>query len=164
MTIRVCERSVWVPAPLDEVFDFFSDANNLERLTPPFLQFKVLTPGPIVMKPGALIDYKLKLRGIPIRWRTEICDWQPGKNFIDKQLKGPYRQWIHTHIFETKDGGTRVSDRVEYAIPGGLLEPLIFPLVRRDVEGIFDYRSKVIAELFGHQEIASSTSLTSLRK
>lgn len=139
---------MWVPAPLDEVFEFFADAHNLELITPPFLKFRVLTPRPIEMKSGALIDYRLRLRGIPIQWQTEILEWVPGERFVDSQIRGPYKQWIHTHTFESKDGGTLCRDRVEYVIPGGMLEPIIYPFVRRDVEAIFDYRSKVINDMF----------------
>lgn len=161
MTVRVCEREIWVPAKLEDVFQFFSDAHNLERITAPFLKFKVLTPRPIEMKVGALIDYRLRLRGIPIGWKTKILEWEPGVRFVDSQLSGPYKQWIHTHTFEERDGGTLCRDRVEYVIPGGFLEPLVYPFVRKDVESIFDYRSKVIGKLFGPG--LSATSQPSLK-
>lgn len=148
MTTRVCEREVWIPAPIEEVFAFFSDAHNLEKLTPPYLKFNVLTPHPIKMQKGALIDYKLSLRGLPMTWKTEITDWVPGVMFADNQLKGPYKKWYHTHRFESKDGGTLMKDRIEYIIPGGFLEPLIYPFVKKDVESIFDFRTKVMNEMF----------------
>lgn len=148
MPVRVLERETWIPAPVDEVFEFFSNARNLEEITPPFLKFKVVSPGPIEMRQGALIDYRLSLRGVPMRWRTEITDWQPGKSFTDSQIRGPYRRWVHTHSFESKDGGTAMRDRVEYVIPGGPLEGLFYPFVKRDVEAIFDFRERQIRERF----------------
>lgn len=155
MRTRICEREVWLPAPIEEVFAFFSDARNLEKLTPPYLQFQVLNEGPIEMRKGGLIDYRLRLRGIPIQWRTEITEWEPGRMFADNQLKGPYRKWYHTHTFESVDGGTLMRDRIEYVIPGGFLELLIYPLVRRDVESIFDYRTKIMNEQFGSAKTES---------
>ena len=132
------ETQCLIKRPLDEVFEFFQDAYNLELLTPPFLRFEVLTPKPIVMAPGTLIDYRLKLHGIPIRWRTEIRDWNPPFGFVDTQLKGPYRLWHHTHRFSEAEGGTLCSDRVLYRSPGGSLIHRFF--VGPDVERIFKYR------------------------
>jgi ligand-binding SRPBCC domain-containing protein len=132
--------------PIDEVFDFFADAMNLERITPPLLKFHVVTPPPIEMRQGALIDYRLKLRGFPMRWRTEIAEWDPPHRFVDNQLRGPYRQWRHLHTFEPTDTGTLVKDRVQYRVPGG---PLVHQLiVKRDVLAIFEYRQRVLAEIF----------------
>jgi ligand-binding SRPBCC domain-containing protein len=143
----VLETEMVLASPLEEVFDFFADATNLERITPPWLQFRVLTPGPIEMFAGQLIDYRLKLHGVPIRWRTEIASWDPPHEFCDTQLRGPYRLWRHQHYFEEVAGGTRCRDVVYYRVPGG---PLIhWLLVRRDVETIFTYRAKVLRELFG---------------
>ena len=134
-----------IEKPLDEVFSFFSDAHNLVELTPPRLHLVVLTPAPIEMEVGTLIDYRLKLRGIPVRWRTEITEWNPPHFFADEQLKGPYRCWIHKHTFVETDGGTLVGDEVEYAVPGGrLINKLI---VRPDIEQIFAYRSQKLKEL-----------------
>jgi len=109
----VYESSIWLPRPLDEVFAFFSDASNLEVITPPWLSFSVVTPAPIEMRPGTLIDYRLRFRGFPLRWRSEITSWDPPHRFADAQVKGPYRQWIHEHTFVEKDGGTLAGDRVE---------------------------------------------------
>ncbi|MBL8797909.1 MAG: SRPBCC family protein [Planctomycetia bacterium] len=150
MRIHRFEVEQWLPRPLEEVFAYFSDAFNLEALTPPWLRFQVLTPPPIAMRSGALIDYRLRLHLLPIRWRTEITCWEPPHRFVDRQLRGPYRQWHHEHIFEARDGGTWVRDRVDYAVPGGLLEPWLHhwwvgPNVRR----IFDFRQRKLAELFG---------------
>ncbi|MCA9729166.1 MAG: SRPBCC family protein, partial [Candidatus Eisenbacteria bacterium] len=124
MPTHVLHRQQLLPAPLEEVFAFFAAAENLERITPPLLQFRVLTPPPIDMRPGALIDYRLKLRGIPLRWRSEITVWDPPHRFVDEQRRGPYRSWIHEHRFEEENGHTRVTDEVRYLAPGG-------PLVHR---------------------------------
>ncbi len=140
----------WLPAPRDEVFPFFSEARNLEILTPPWLKFEVLTPAPIVMRPGALIDYRIKIHGIPIRWRTEITEWDPPHRFVDTQLNGPYTLWHHTHTFAERDGGTLCSDEVRYRPRGGALMNWLF--VRRDVERIFNYRQERLREIFGKKK------------
>jgi len=111
----------WFPERLETVFQFFADAFNLESITPPWLNFEVLTPRPFEMRQGCLIDYKLRLHAIPIKWKTEISAWEPPFRFVDRQLSGPYRSWIHEHRFESVDDGTRVIDRVEYQVPGGAL-------------------------------------------
>lgn len=146
--VRTLSRSTVVPVGLDETFAFFADAFNLDRLTPAWVGFEILTPKPIVMKPGAVIDYRIRLHGIPVRWQTVITVWEPPHRFVDVQIRGPYRWWHHTHRFEACAEGTRVIDEVEYAAPlGWLTEPL---LVRRDVERIFDYRAEALArELSG---------------
>jgi ligand-binding SRPBCC domain-containing protein len=138
---------LWLPRPRGEVFPFFADARNLETITPPWLKFEVLTPAPIEMRPGTLIDYRIRVHGIPIRWRTEIAEWQPPHRFVDVQLRGPYTLWHHTHTFEARDGGTLCADRVRYRPLGGVLVNWLF--VRRDVEGIFRYRQQRMKELFG---------------
>ena len=144
--------SQWLNAPREELFQFFGDAYNLEKITPDLLSFKVVTPAPIDMKPGTLIDYKLKVRGVPIRWRTLIETWEPCDKFTDEQLKGPYKRWHHTHTFIDENGGTRCNDVVEYAPPGGPLAPLVNRFfVQRDVQAIFAYRAKVLAERFGDE-------------
>jgi ligand-binding SRPBCC domain-containing protein len=140
------DAEIWLPRPRDEVFPFFGEARNLEVLTPPWLKFEVLTPAPIVMRPGTLIDYRIKVHGIPIRWRTEIIEWEPPVRFVDTQLTGPYTLWHHTHTFTERDGGTLCQDHVRYRPRGGALMNWLF--VRRDVERIFDYRQKRLAELF----------------
>lgn len=141
--------SQWLNQPREELFQFFGDATNLEKITPSMLGFKVVSPTPIDMKPGTLIDYKLKVRGIPIRWRTLIATWDPPNKFTDEQLKGPYKRWHHTHTFTEEDGGTRCDDLVEYAPPGGPLAPLINKLVvQKDVEKIFAHRAKILEDLF----------------
>lgn len=150
-------RETTVPFGLDEAFAFFADAGNLEKLTPTWLSFKILTPRPIRMHVGALIDYRITVRGLPMRWRTEIIAWEPpaptpasgpgagprSARFVDLQVKGPYRWWHHEHRFVERPDGTLVVDHVEYRSPvHWLADPL---LVRRDVSRIFDYRSEVLA-------------------
>ena len=140
------ESDLWVPRPLDDVFAFFSDAANLEALTPPWLHFRILTPQPIAMHPGTLIDYRIRLHGIPISWQSEITDWNPPRQFVDQQRRGPYRRWIHTHTFAAEGIGTRVSDRVDFEVPLGWLTGRF---VLRDVEKIFAFRRRQLVKRFG---------------
>ena len=147
MRIFELNRATTVPASRDEVFEFFSRAENLEELTPPWLSFNIATPTPIEMSVGTLIDYKLKIRGIPLRWRSEISVWEPPHRFVDQQIRGPYRMWHHEHCFTPVEGGTLVEDRVRYAVLGGALIERIF--VGPDVRRIFDYRGQRLIELFG---------------
>jgi ligand-binding SRPBCC domain-containing protein len=136
----------WLARPRGEVFAFFADAANLERLTPPWLGFEIVTPRPIAMRPGALIDYRLRIHGFPLRWRSEITAWDPPRRFVDEQRRGPYRVWHHTHTFTEYAGGTSVHDRVRYAVRGGIVVQKL--IVERDVRTIFAYREKVLRELF----------------
>lgn len=133
--------------PIEQVFKFFSSAQNLERITPPFLGFRILTPTPIEMRQGTLIDYQLKVHGIPLRWRTHICEWNPPYSFVDEQLKGPYRQWIHTHSFESiRDGtATRMGDHVRYSIFAG---KLVHFMIKKDINAIFTHRNAAIESIF----------------
>ena len=135
-------REIWLDGEIDRVFAFFSDAANLELLTPPWLNFDILTPRPIPMHAGALIDYRLKIRGLPVKWRTVISDWQPPTRFVDEQIKGPYQQWIHEHTFVPKNGGTLVIDRVRYKVPFDLLVHRLF--VQPDLDRIFAFRHKAL--------------------
>lgn len=139
--------SLFIHRPRAEVFDFFADARNLEFITPPWLRFNVLTPSPIAMRVGVLIDYKLKVRGFPMRWQSEITAWEPPHRFIDEQRRGPYRLWIHEHTFVEQDGGTLVNDKVEYSVPGGALVRRLF--VAPDLEKIFSFRRERLAKHFG---------------
>jgi len=141
------ETDILLARPLDEVFPFFSNARNLEVLTPDFLHFEVLTPEPVEMEPGARIDYRLRLRGIPLRWQGEITVWEPPHRFVDEQRRGPYRTWIHEHSFEERDGRTLARDRVRYDHLGGRLVNRL--LVAPDIERIFAYRHRRLEELFG---------------
>ncbi len=147
MKTFLLESSIWLRCPLDAVFPFFSDARNLEQLTPPWLRFEVLTAGEIPMAAGARIDYRLRLRGIPIRWQSEITAWEPPHRFIDEQRRGPYRLWIHEHRFREQDGLTLAEDRVQYAVLGGT--PVNRLLVAPDLARVFRYRREKLAELFG---------------
>lgn len=142
------ERTQYVDRPLEETFRFFSDAANLERITPAFLNFHVETASPIELQPGTRIDYRLRLYGVPLRWRTEIEVFEPPRRFVDVQLRGPYRLWRHTHEFAAEGAGTRMNDRVEYQLPLGPLGSAAHAIfVGRTLERIFDYRRKRIAEL-----------------
>jgi hypothetical protein len=143
--VYVLEAEQWLPLPLADVFPFFADATNLEAITPPWLRFHVLTPEPIPMQVGQRIDYRLRVRGVPLRWQSEITVWNPPYRFIDEQRRGPYKRWHHEHMFMERDDGTVIFDRVEYALYGGPLAPLVHSLlVRGDVERIFRYRGRAI--------------------
>jgi len=152
MGIYRLHRELWVPHPLPVVFNFFSRAENLEQITPPWMRFRILTPPPIVMKPGAIIAYALRVRGIPFRWLTEIERWNPPHEFIDVQSRGPYKLWRHEHRFLARNGGTLIADTVEYALPFGLLGRLVHRLqVARDLCRIFDYRAQQVQTLLARQ-------------
>lgn len=147
--LRIISRETSVNKPIEEVFTFFTKAENLNIITPPELKFKITTPLPIDMKKGTLIDYKIKLNGIPFKWKTEITDWSPPYRFVDTQLRGPYRIWIHEHEFESHDSKTIVKDTVSYLPPGWVLEPVIHRLaVKKKLEHIFDYRMEKIKSIF----------------
>ena len=137
----------WLPRQPEEVFDFYADAFNLERLTPPWLRFEVVTPAPITMQAGVEIDYRLRLHGLSLKWRSRITDWDPPHRFADEQVRGPYRTWVHEHTFTHHDGGTLVGDYVQYSMLGGWLADRL--LVRRDLRRIFAYRQERLAEIFG---------------
>ena len=140
---EVFTREQRLPGTPLEVFPFFADAANLEAITPPWLGFRIVTQQPVVMREGALIEYRLRLRGVPLRWRTRIDVWEPGVRFVDRQLSGPYRVWRHTHEFEADGPGhTVMRDVVRWQAP---LHRFSAPLVRRDIERIFDFRATAIA-------------------
>jgi ligand-binding SRPBCC domain-containing protein len=150
LRIHTFTTELWLPRPPGEVFAFFSDAANLDVLTPPWLHFRILTPPPIPMHAGAAIEYRLRWHGLPLRWRTEIAVWEPPRRFVDRQIRGPYVQWVHEHTFAERDGGTWTRDRVDYAVPGGPLAALVQRwVVGPDVERIFAYRQGKMRELFG---------------
>lgn len=136
----------FLPHPREKVFDFFSDAFNLQVLTPSWLHFTVLTPPPINLSCGTLIDYKLRVRGIPIRWQSRISVWEPPFRFVDEETRGPYKRWHHEHVFEEVDGGTRCHDYVDYEVYGGRL--INWLLVQPDVLRIFSFRQQKLSELF----------------
>jgi ligand-binding SRPBCC domain-containing protein len=149
MTVHVLTREQSLPGSPDTVFPFFAAARNLEAITPPFLGFRVATPEPIAMGAGTLIDYRLRLHGIPLRWRTQIETWEPGVRFVDAQLSGPYALWHHTHEFSpdpARAGWTTMRDTVRYALPLGPLGEIAHRLlVRRDLDRIFDFRASEVA-------------------
>lgn len=143
------QTSTLIKRPVQEVFDFFSKAENLNEITPPMLKFKILSPLPIQMKKGTLIDYSIVLHGVPFKWKTEITEWNPGVSFVDEQLKGPYSIWRHRHVFIAEGEYTRMMDTVHYESPGWIFEPLIDKFfVRKRVEEIFTFREKKLSLLF----------------
>ncbi len=147
---RAFNCTQWVPRPLNEVFEFFASEQNLETITPPWLSFRVLGKSTPSIEKGTLIDYQIKLSGIPMKWRTEIVEWEPGVRFVDVQLRGPYKKWHHTHCFTAEHNGTRIDDRVIYQLPLGLVGDLAAGWkVRRQVQEIFAYRTQIIDALFG---------------
>lgn len=136
-------------APAD-VFPFFADARNLEAITPPLLRFRVVTPDPIEMRVGALIQYRLRLHGVPVSWLTSIQAWEPPHRFVDVQVRGPYALWHHTHTFTPTAEGTVMRDAVRYAVGFGPLGELADRiLVRRDLRAIFDFRAQHVARMVG---------------
>ena len=140
------ETRLFLPRPLETVFPFFADAGNLETITPPWLRFEILTPRPIAMRAGALIEYCLRLHGIPVRWQSEITAWEPPHRFVDEQRRGPYRTWIHEHTFTESKGGCEVRDFVRYAALGGWLADRLF--IGHNVRRIFEYRARRLQEIF----------------
>lgn len=136
--------TVVLPVPRDDVFPFFAAAENLQRITPPELGFRIVTPLPVSMGVDVHIEYRLRLFGIPFGWRTRITEWSPPHAFTDEQEAGPYRTWIHSHLFETVAGGTRMTDRVVFALPLGPLGAPALPLVRAQLRRIFTYRAGAI--------------------
>jgi ligand-binding SRPBCC domain-containing protein len=146
--IHHLHREQLVPRPLDEVFGFFARAGNLERITPPWLAFALVTPEPVDMRTGTLIEYRLHLHRLPLRWISRIERWDPGRAFEDVQVKGPYRLWHHRHEFRAAGGGTLVQDHVRYALPLGPLGELVHgAFVERDLARIFAFRYAAVKEL-----------------
>jgi ligand-binding SRPBCC domain-containing protein len=147
--VHVLEREQWIPAPLERVFAFFSDAANLEAITPRWLGFRILTPQPIAMRRDARIDYHLRLAGVPLRWRTRIARWDAPLGFVDEQERGPYALWEHTHAFEPCGSGVLIRDAVRYALPLGPLGGVAHALaVRAALAAIFDHRFTAIRARF----------------
>jgi hypothetical protein len=153
----VLQTELWLPRRPDDVFPYFADAGNLQELTPDWLHFVILTPLPVEMRAGTLLDYRLRLHRIPIRWRTEITVWEPPHRFVDSQLRGPYRAWIHEHTFERSRGGTLVRDRVTYAVPGGRL--INGWLVEPDLRRIFTFRRDVMVRRFAGTSLPDTESV-----
>ncbi len=149
-TRYVLQREQTLPASRERVFAFFSDASNLERITPAFLRFQIVTDGPLQIHDGSLIDYRLRLYGMPMRWRSRIAEWRPMDRFVDTQIRGPYAVWHHTHEFEdAPSGGTLVRDVVRYDLPFGVLGWIAHALVvRRSLDAIFAYRQAAMRSIF----------------
>jgi ligand-binding SRPBCC domain-containing protein len=146
---RLLERTTIINRPCHEVFDFFSKAENLQKITPHDLSFKIIMGGSLEMKKGTLINYRIKIFGIPLQWQTLISEWNPPYSFADTQLKGPYARWLHTHRFHEENGRTTMHDRIEYRSRGWIFEPLLESLiVKRKLKKIFDYRQKTCETLF----------------
>ena len=165
MRIHTLHREQLLPLPPAAVFPFFADAANLEAITPPLLRFRVTTPQPLQIGPGALIDYRLRVHGVPIGWQSRIDEWSPPHRFVDLQVRGPYARWHHTHTFRgTPEGGTLMTDTVRYAIGYGPLGELAHRLlVRRDLERIFDHRANAIIPLLARDNERRTTPLDSAR-
>ncbi len=144
MRVHRLEREQFLAHPIERVFSFFAEARNLERITPPLLRFRVLTPGAIAMGVGTLIEYRVRVHGLPVDWLTRIEEWEPCVRFVDVQLAGPYRLWHHTHTFTARHGGTLMNDSVRYCLPGWPLGELAHPLVQRDLATIFDFRRDAV--------------------
>ncbi len=141
------KSNLHVSAPLDETFAFFADAANLARITPRELGFSIATPLPIEMRAGTLIDYTIRLWGVPMSWRTRIAVWEPGARFVDEQLSGPYRTWVHTHRFTSAHGGTDIEDEVVYSLPFGVAGRMVAPLIRLQLARIFRHRTTEVLRI-----------------
>lgn len=149
MKPHVFQTTSILPRPIEEVFSFFSKAENLNSITPPELRFTILTPLPILIQQGTLIDYSIRLHGVPMRWKTLISAWEPPCRFVDEQLKGPYKVWVHEHTFKAIGDQTEMMDKVRFLSPGGIFEPLINRLFVEDkVKSIFEFRERKLKELF----------------
>ncbi len=151
-----------IPLGIDRVFEFFANAANLDRLTPPWLHFRLDTPSPIAMAPGALLDYRLRLHGLPIRWRTEITEWNPPYGFVDEQRRGPYRWWIHTHTFAESPDGTEMEDLVDYQPRGGALVHAL--VVGRDLRRIFTWRAAALRAALDLPVLSSAPRIVIARR
>ncbi len=154
MAEHIMTRDLTINLPIEKVFDFFADAGNLERITPPELNFHITTTQPIHIQKGSLIDYQLKVRGFPVKWQTEISEWNPPFSFVDRALKSPYRQWIHRHTFTKIEANkTLIKDEVKYRLPFEPFGDLAHWFVRRELDYIFDFRQKVVPSLLQPKNI-----------
>jgi len=148
MAEHILTRKLTLDLPREQIFEFFADAGNLERITPPQLNFHISTPHPIKIEKGTLIDYKLKLRGFSLTWRTQITEWNPPVSFTDAALKSPYKQWIHRHVFtELEKNKTLIEDEVKYRLPFAPFGDLAHFFVQKELNSIFDFRQKKVLEM-----------------
>ncbi len=145
---HILERTTRVPRPLEEVFPFFANARNLERITPPGMGFQITSAQPLEMRRNLMIDYRLRIAGIPLHWRSQISEWNPPHSFVDVQIKGPYAEWVHRHEFLAEGNHTVMRDIVRYSLPFGVLGSLALPLVKKQLRDIFDFRESAIRCLF----------------
>lgn len=146
---HVFKKEIHIPRPRSDVFAFFANAENLEKITPPELSFSIHSPLPIRMDEGTVIEYRLHLFHIPFSWISVIAEWEKDRRFVDEQVKGPYAKWVHRHTFDDAERGTRVMDEVHYRLPLYPLGEMAAPLVKRQLERIFDYRARRLEELLG---------------
>jgi ligand-binding SRPBCC domain-containing protein len=146
MRVRNFESQLWLPQPRSKVFAFFSDAQNLDLITPPWVHFRTIAPSLNEMRAGTIMDHRLRIHGYPLHWRSKITHWDPPARFVDEQISGPYRLWIHEHRFEERDGGTLVHDHVRYAVPFDFLSHRFF--IRPEIERIFAWREEKLREVF----------------
>jgi ligand-binding SRPBCC domain-containing protein len=148
LNLHRLHSSTTLPLPLAAVFPFFAEATNLERIMPPKLRFQVVSRGPIVIEKGTLIEYRFRKFGFPLTWLARINHWDPPHEFVDEQLRGPFKHWVHAHCFREEDGQTILEDDVVYSLPLSPLGDIAYPLVKRQVERIFEYREIAVRKIF----------------